>query len=243
VTFALWIYLFFANRTVPGALPWCFDQQGKERTRAEINKDLNLKYTDEELEIKLEALISGDLISHGQSHYDYKITKDKTYELLFRNIYQKEIDNFVPDIKKELRKIMGKDNYTKGKFQEYLIKERLKKPFKLKDMTENGEDATIIPTKLEERIFIKRGLKTYEIDLIITGKMNNRTLKTYIDIKNTQKKYGKREYDRWAKITEEIKKEEPGTLFMTYSENGYTKGTKEKLKEKGVLIIKQDHKG
>src|SRR6056297_2081338 len=112
--------------------------QGKERNRDQIKKDLNLPYTDEELEEKLEALIGGDLISHGRSHYDYKITEDKTYEWVFRNMYQKEIDHFVPDITKEIKSAMWKDNYMKGKYQEFLIKESLKKPFKLNEITENG---------------------------------------------------------------------------------------------------------
>src|SRR6056297_1126746 len=87
--------------------------QGRERTRAEIIKDLKLNYTDEEMEDKLEALIAGDLISHGESAYDYTITDDKTYELVFRRVYQKEIDNFIPDIKTEIRKMIGKDDDTK----------------------------------------------------------------------------------------------------------------------------------
>jgi len=112
--------------------------QGKERNRDQIKKDLNLPYTDEELEEKLEALIGGDLIAHGKSHFDYKITEDKTYEWVFRNMYQKEIDHFVPDITKEIKRAMGKENYMKGKYQEFLIKEKLKKPFKLNEITENG---------------------------------------------------------------------------------------------------------
>ena len=84
--------------------------QGKERNRDQIKKGLNLPYTDEKLEEKLEALIGGDLISHGTSHFNYMITKDKTYEWVFRNIYQEEIDHFVPDISKEIKRAMGKDN-------------------------------------------------------------------------------------------------------------------------------------
>src|SRR6056297_1852413 len=98
--------------------------QGQERNRDQIKKDLNLPYTDEELEEKLEALIGGDLISHGSSHFDYKITEDKTYEWVFRNMYQKEIEHFIPDISKEIKRAMGKDNYMKGKYQEFLIKEK-----------------------------------------------------------------------------------------------------------------------
>ena len=209
---------------------------GKEKTRAEIIQDLNLPYTDEEAEKKLNALIAGDLISQGETAYDYKITQDKTYELVFRRVYQKEIDHFIPDIQKEIRKMMGKDNCIKGKFQEFLIKEKLKKPFKLNELTENGENITIHPEKIEERIFKKIGLKTYEIDLLITTKKPTKT-KIYIDIKNKKEKYGKRDSDRWISLTNTLKKEEPKSLFMAYSKSGYTKGTKEKLKENGIRIL------
>src|SRR6056297_2441080 len=210
--------------------------QGQERTRDQIKKDLNLPYTDEELEEKLEALIGGDLISHGRSHFSYKITNDKTYEWVFRNMYQEEIDHFVPDITKEIKRAMGKENYMKGKYQEFLVKEKLKKPFKLKEITENGENITIHPEKIQERIFKKVGLKTYEIDLLLTAKKPTNT-KIYIDIKNKKEKFGKRDADRWITITNHLKKEAPKAFFMVYSETGYTKGTKERLKEKDILII------
>src|SRR6056297_1001246 len=211
--------------------------QGQERTRDQIKKDLSLPYTDEELEEKLEALIGGDLISHGSSHFNYMITKDKTYEWVFRNIYQEEIDHFVPDIRKEIKRAMGKDNYLKGKFQEFLIKEKLKKPFKLKEITENGENITIHPEKIEERTFKNIKLKSYEIDLVLTAKKPPKTT-IYIDIKNKKEKYGKRDADRWITIANNVKKEVPKAIFMTYSETGYTKGTKEKLKENGIFVIK-----
>src|SRR6056297_2639521 len=80
-------------------------QEGEERTQAQIKKALNLPYTDEELEKKLDALIKGDLISQGSTAYRYTVTTDKTYELVFRKKYQDEIDHFVPGIEKELRQI------------------------------------------------------------------------------------------------------------------------------------------
>jgi len=82
-------------------------QAGEERTRAQIIKDLKLDMTDDELETKLQNLIKADLISYGSTAFRYVIAKDKTYELVFRRLFQKEIDNFVPDIKKELRQEMG----------------------------------------------------------------------------------------------------------------------------------------
>ena len=82
-------------------------QAGEERTRAQMIKDLNLDMTDSELETKLRQLIKADLISQGETNFDYKIEKDKTYELVFRRLYQEEIDGFIPDIRKELRQEMG----------------------------------------------------------------------------------------------------------------------------------------
>jgi len=82
-------------------------QAGKERTRARIIKDLKLDITDSELKTKLQKLIKADLISYGSTASRYVIAKDKTYELLFRRLFQKEIDNSVPDIRKELSREMG----------------------------------------------------------------------------------------------------------------------------------------
>src|SRR6056297_686824 len=210
-------------------------QEGGERTRAQIKKALKLPYSDEELENRLEALVKGDLISHGTSHFDYKITTDKTYELFFRNIYQKEIDHFVPDITKEIKRAMGKDNYMKGKYQEFLIKEKLKKPFNLKDLCEPEINQRITPKEIKEREIRKIGLKQYEIDLIVKC-TNNREI--WIDVKSTKNRYGKNELKRWLSIVNQVKEKHDHVLFMVYSQNGFTKGTKEALIENGVYILK-----
>src|SRR6056297_671946 len=209
--------------------------QGKERNRDQIKKDLNLPYTDEELEEKLEALIGGDLISHGTSHFDYKITEDKTYEWVFRNMYQKEINHFVPDITKEIKRVMGKDNYMKGKYQEFLIKEKLKKPFNLKDLCEPEINERITPKEIKEREIRKIGLKQYEIDLMIKC-ANNKEI--WIDVKSTKNRYGKNEQKRWLSIVNQVKEKHEHVLFMVYSQNGFTKGTKETLIENGIFILK-----
>jgi len=209
-------------------------QEGEERTRAQIKKDLNLPYTDEELENRLEALVKGDLISHGKSHFDYKITTDKTYELFFRNIYQKEIEHFVPDIEKELRQILGKKNYMQGKYTEFLIKEKLKKPFNLKDICENGKDLRIVPQEIEERKVIPSGVGKSEIDVFIKAQKG---YNIYIDIKNTKQKYGKKQADRWLRLAEYIREKEKKAILMVYSEKGYSSGIKERLTENGIFII------
>jgi len=209
--------------------------QGEEKTRAEIIKNLKLPYTDQEAEEKLNALIAGDLISQGSTAYRYSITKDKTYELVFKSVYQDEIDHFVPDIKGEIRKVLGKDNYQKGKFTEFLLKERLKKPFTLNEITETGKALKIIPIDIEERKMIPTGVGKSEIDLYIKAKNG---YELYIDIKNTKSRYGKKETDRWLKIADYLRKDKAKALFLVYSENGYTKGTQERLEKNDIQVIK-----
>jgi len=208
-------------------------QAGEERTRAQIIKDLNLDMTDADLETKLQKLIKADLISQGETNFDYKIAKDKTYELVFRRLYQKEIDYFVPDIKKELRQEMGRTSYEKGKFREYLVRERIKKPFNLKDLAENGIDLTIKPKTILERETVKVGLRDREIDLIVKG-----NVELWIDVKDTKGKYGKREADRWVEIKNIINEKSPKTFFAAFSQSGYTSSAKELLVLNGIYVLK-----
>lgn len=211
--------------------------EGKEKTRAEIIKDLRLPYTDQEAEEKLNVLIAGDLISQGESAYDYTITKDKTYELVFRRVYQKEIEHFVPDIRAEIRKMVGRDNYTKGKFAEFLIREKIKKPFQLNDICETQTDKKIIPEEIREREQVTLGTRKYEIDLIIFCRDKSQI---WVDIKGRKNRYGKNELQRWLRIVKKAREKVPSILFMVYSKNGFTKGTKQTLADNGILIIKND---
>ena len=211
--------------------------QGQERTRDEIRRDLKLPYTDQEAEEKLNALIAGDLISQGSSAFRYKVTKDKTYEMVFRSVYQDEIEHFVPDIKAEIRKLIGKENYIKGKYAEFLLREKLKKPFILSDVCETDNDLKIIPKEIKEREFVSLGTRKYEIDLILKCESD---LEVWIDVKDTKNKYGKAELKRWLRIAEMAKSKRENILFMVYSINGFTRDTEESLTENDVYILKSE---
>ena len=128
---------------------------------------------------------------------------------------------------------MGRTSYEKGKFGEFLVRERLKKPFNLKDIAENGIDLTIKPKTILERVTIKVGLKDREIDLIVKG-----NVELWIDVKETKGKYGKREAERWVEIKQAIVEEKKKVLFATYSQNGYTASAKELLLSSGVYALK-----
>jgi len=71
-----------------------------------------------------------------------------------------------------------------------------------------------------------------EIDLLIEAKPE-----VWIDVKDTQRKFGKAEADRWIQIMQAAKKERNDILFLVYSQAGFTKGTKQRLVEQGAFIV------
>ncbi|MCU0290169.1 MAG: hypothetical protein MUF15_27755 [Acidobacteria bacterium] len=115
-----------------------FKYKDRELTRKELRTQLNLDMTDEELEKKLEALVKGDIIEQGQTHFDFRCVRDNIFDKVFRGVYQKEIEDFdAADIKKEYaqsfeklkrqyRRLQGKYHSQKGYFAEYLILDRLR---------------------------------------------------------------------------------------------------------------------
>jgi len=110
----------------------------REVTRAELLEKLSLDIDDAELEKKLEALVRADIITQGQTGFDYRGIGDNIFDKVFRGLYEKEIRDFdIGVIKQEyneesekLRKkyesLVGKSNYQKGLFVEYVLLDRLK---------------------------------------------------------------------------------------------------------------------
>jgi hypothetical protein len=92
---------------------------GEEKTRPEITEDLGLDMTEEELGRKLESFIHADILSYGQTISRYRGLGDRYFNLIFRSLYQEEIENFnLEEIRaisrKELRSVQGKLSVQKG---------------------------------------------------------------------------------------------------------------------------------
>jgi hypothetical protein len=110
----------------------------REVTRRELLEKLPLNMDDAELEEKLEALVKGDIISEGQTHFDYRGVQDNIFDKVFRGVYEKEIREFdvgvireeyskeLENLENQYNHLLGKFNYQKGYFAEYLILEQLK---------------------------------------------------------------------------------------------------------------------
>jgi hypothetical protein len=110
----------------------------REVTRQELLEKLPLNMDDAKLEEKLEALVKGDIICQGQTHFDYRGVQDNIFDKVFRGVYEKEISEFdvkiirkeyseeLENLKKQYNNLLGKFNYHKGYFAEYLILDQLK---------------------------------------------------------------------------------------------------------------------
>jgi hypothetical protein len=94
--------------------------------------------TDGELEKKLKALVKVDIINQGQTNFDYRGVNDNIFDKVFRGVYEKEIREFDVKVigkeynqelkkeKKRYNRLLGKYNYQKGYFAEYLLLDQLK---------------------------------------------------------------------------------------------------------------------
>ena len=98
----------------------------REVTRAELLEKLSLDMDDSELEEKLDALIKADIISQGQTNFDYRGVRDNIFDKVFRGVYEKEIRDFdisvigkeygeaFEKLKKQYNRLQGKYNHQQG---------------------------------------------------------------------------------------------------------------------------------
>jgi hypothetical protein len=77
-------------------------ERHKECTRTEISNYIGGKLTNGQLEARLKVLEYGDLITRGTSNFRYSGIPDDILDLIFRELYQEEIDQVKPNIGSEL---------------------------------------------------------------------------------------------------------------------------------------------
>jgi hypothetical protein len=232
-----------------------FKHKDRELTRKEILEQLSLDMTDEELEKKMEALVKGDIINQGQTHFDFRCVQDNIFDKVFRGVYQKEIEHFdVSDIKKEYaqsfeklkrqyRRLQGKYNYQKGYFAEYLILDELKyrarkKNDLLKTITRNLPMDFNFCEYLQvwKYDFAPEYSRGFNIDIFaraaapgdysIIGEVKSRYTR----------KFSKEETVEFERKFAEVKKQEKidRAVGFIFSRNGFTKEAEDYCKEKGI---------
>jgi hypothetical protein len=104
----------------------------KECTRDQISEHLGGKLSAGALEEKLRTLKYGDLITQGINNFRYSGIPDDILDLIFRELYQEEIENDKPDIASDLankvkdlerdqKSLVGKLRELKGRMLELMV--------------------------------------------------------------------------------------------------------------------------
>jgi hypothetical protein len=232
-----------------------FKHKGRELTRKDILKQLNLDTTDEELEKKMEALVKGDIIEQGVSNYRYRAVGDNIFDKVFRGVYQDEIEHFdVGDIKKEYarsfeklkdnyRSLQGKYNYQKGYFAEYLILDELKyrarrKNNLLKTITRNLPADFNFCEYLQvwKYDFAPEYSRRFNIDIFARAAApGDYSIIGEVKSRDTRK-FSKEETVEFERKFAEVKKQEKidRALGFIFSRSGFTEEAEAYCKEKGI---------
>ena len=233
----------------------------REFTRKELLEELKLEMTDSQLEKKLKALAKADIINQGQTNFDYHGVKDNIFDKVFRGVYQKEIQHFdVGEIKKEyyeqlekLKKkykgLLGKHNYQKGLFVEYLILEQLRlhgkeKNTLLKSMTRNlpGDFNFCDYTRVWKYNSSPEYTKSFSVDIFARAE-NPGDYSIIGEVKSREvKKFSKDEVKEFETKFAEVKKLEniDREVGFIFSRNGFTKDAEDYCKEKRIACSEDE---
>jgi len=79
---------------------------------------------------------------------------------------------------------------------------------------------------------VQLGLRNREIDMVVEANPE-----VWVDVKDTKRKYGKAQADRWIEIMQAARDQGSDIVFLVHSQAGYTQGTKQHLAEKGAFIV------
>ncbi len=233
----------------------------RELTRKDLLEDLNLDMTDGELEKKLKALVKVDIINQGQTNFDYRGVSDNIFDKVFRGVYEKEIREFdvkiigkeySQELKKEKRRynrLLGKYNYQKGYFAEYLILDQLKLHARenndlLKSMTR------YLPVDFDfcdySRVWKYHSspeyARVFSVDIFALS-ANVEDYSIIGEVKSRDhKKFSKDEVIRFLDKFAEIKKIEnlERVIGFIFSRSGFTKEAEDYCKEKGIACSEDE---
>jgi hypothetical protein len=233
----------------------------REFTRQELLEGLQLEMSDQELEKKLKALVKADIINQGSSNYRYRGVSDNIFDKVFRGVYQEEIRDFdagmikkeyseeFRKMKKQYKNLMGKFNYQKGYFAEYLILDQLKLHARenndlLKSITRYlpGDFDFCDYSRVWRYDSSPAYTKSFSVDIFaragnpgdysIIGEVKSREMK----------KFSKEEVMELEKKFAEVKKLEniDRALGFIFSRSGFTKEAEEYCREKGIACSEDD---
>ncbi|MCP4106884.1 MAG: hypothetical protein GY749_15315 [Desulfobacteraceae bacterium] len=232
----------------------------REVTREELRNRLVPDMDDDKLEKKLKALVKSDIVSQGQTNYDYRGVRDNIFDKVFRGVYQKEIETFdvkeiaveyrqmLGEYKRRYQKLLGKLNQMKGAFAEFLIINRFSTAaFRDNDLfrsvTEN------LPADFRfteyESVWSYHAFPIHkrELKIDIYARAGQDEYSIVGEVKNREtKKFSKSEAEKFLKKIGELKElEQVGkSVGFVFSLNGFTKEAVDFFREHGIAWSEND---
>jgi hypothetical protein len=233
----------------------------REVTRSELLENLSLDMDDDQLELKLEALVKGDIINQGASKFRYRGVNDNIFDKVFRGVYEEEIREFdvkvirkeyhqeLEKLKKEYKRLLGKYNYHKGYFAEYLILDQLRW-----HAHENNELLKSITRYLPgdfnfcdySRVWKYHSSPEYTRVFSVDIFARSQSAGDYSiigEVKSREvKKFSKDEVMEFEKKFAEVKKLEKidRAAGFIFSRGGFTKDAEDYCKEKGIACSEDE---
>lgn len=156
-------------------------------TPKELKKELQLDLAVNDIQRKLLTLVDADLLEQGTADIDFGGLQDGTLNLILRNRFEKEINEFAPDFKQEFheqiaklrqekRRLQGMINHLAGRLAENLLATefRSRKRFRLSDYFQRVKDDTPLNlVDVRERVKFQRAdSKDNEIDVLAQSSDN-----------------------------------------------------------------------
>jgi hypothetical protein len=233
----------------------------REWTRKELLEELNLDMTDGELEKKLKTLVKSDIISQGQTNYDYRGVGDNIFDKVFRGVYEKEIREFdvkvigkeyreaFEKLKKQYNSLLGKYNCQKGYHAEFLILNRLlfharKNNELLKSITRHlPKDFNFCDYSLVWKYHSSPGYsRVFSVD-IFARPVNPDDYSIIGEVKSRDtRKFSKEEAVAFERKFAEVKKIEniDRAVGFIFSHSGFTKDAQDYCREKGIACSEDE---
>ena len=171
-------------------------------TPQEVKDYLNLELGVNEVHRKMLSLVSSDLLVQGNANIDFRGLQDGTLNLILRTLFEKEINNFEPDLKADFlaqiqalktkeRQLQGMINHLSGKLAESQLALAFlnKKSFALSDFFQGVVDDTPLTiTKVKQRVsFETEAGKVIEFDVMAESESGRVVL---VEVKKTKSKIG-----------------------------------------------------